>query len=267
MSAVLAAERVTLRHVLTDHDAVRDVSLEVRPGELVALVGPNGSGKSTLLAGLSRELAPRSGRVRYDGVDLRRFPRRKLARRMARLPQEPAVPEGLTVEALVRLGRHPHHAFFGRAGADDAAAQRSALAAMELSDLRSRRVETLSGGERRRAWLAMVLAQEPEILLLDEPTTALDLRHQWQVIALLAHINRERGLTLVIALHDLAQAAEIAHRIAVMHRGRLYAMGPPERCLTQETLRDVFAVDASIEKQDGALTVRVRGPADPIRNL
>jgi iron complex transport system ATP-binding protein len=186
---------------------------------------------------------------------------------MARLPQEPAVPEGLTVEALVRQGRHPHRRAFGRAGARDVVAQREALAAMELSDLRSRRLEMLSGGERRRAWLAMVLAQEPELLLLDEPTTALDLRHQWQVVTLLAQTNRERGLSLVIALHDLAQAAELAHRIAVMHRGRLYAMGPPEKCLTQETLRDVFAVDASLEKQDGALTLRVRGPAAPIRSL
>jgi iron complex transport system ATP-binding protein len=113
----------------------------------------------------------------------------------------------------------------------------------------------------------MVLAQEPELLLLDEPTTALDLRHQWQVVTLLAQINRDRGLSLVIALHDLAQAAELAHRVAVMHRGRLYAMDAPERCLTQETLRDVFAVDACLEKQDGALTIRVRGPATPVRSL
>jgi iron complex transport system ATP-binding protein len=266
-AALLEAERVHLRHAGTDHDAVRDVSLQIREGEVVALVGPNGSGKSTLLAALGREIEPRSGQIRFDGAPLDRIPRRKLARRLARLPQEPAVPEGLTVEALIRQGRHPHRRLFSRRGPRDGAAEREAITAMELGDLRGRRLETLSGGERRRAWLAMVLAQEPELLLLDEPTTALDLRHQWQVVALLARINRERGIALVISLHDLSQAAELAHRVAVMHRGRLYAVEAPERCLTEETLRDVFAVDASVEKRDAALRVHVRGPAVPVRSF
>ena len=112
-----------------------------------------------------------------------------------------------------------------------------------------------------------VLAQEPELLLLDEPTAALDLRHQWELLDQLARLNRERGLTLVVSLHDLAQAAGLAHRLAILHRGRLYAAGPPERCLSEETLRDVFAVDARLAKEDGALSVRVRGPADPLRSL
>jgi iron complex transport system ATP-binding protein len=267
VSALLEAERVHLRHVGTDHDAVRDVSLEVRAGEVMALVGPNGSGKSTLLAAFGREIAPRSGSVRFAGVEMRRIPRRKLARRLARLPQEPSVPEGLTVESLIRQGRHPHRRLFAKRSARDGAAEREAISAMELGDLRGRRLETLSGGERRRAWLGMVLAQEPELLLLDEPTTALDLRHQWQVIELLARINRERGIALVIALHDLAQAAELAHRVAVMHRGRLYAVEAPERCLTEETLRDVFAVDASIEKRGAAIAIHVRGPAVPVRSF
>jgi iron complex transport system ATP-binding protein len=267
MSALLEAERVFLRHPGAAFDSVRDVSLAVRPGEVLAVVGPNGSGKSTLIAGLSRELAPRAGRVRLGGVELRRLRRRQLARRLARLPQEPGLPEGLTVEALVRQGRHPHRRLLGRSLAQDRAAQAEALAAMELLDLRTRALETLSGGERRRAWLAMVLAQQPELLLLDEPTSALDLRHQWQVVSLLARINRERGLALVIAIHDLAQAAELAQRVAVMHRGRLYALGAPELCLTEETLRDVFAVDARVEKHEGALSIRVRGPAVPARSL
>lgn len=267
MTALLQAERLHLRHDGADRDAVRDVSISIERGEIIALVGPNGSGKSTLLAGLARELKPRSGTVRLDGVELRNLPRRKLARRMARLPQDPAVPEGLTVEALVRNGRHPYVGSFGAYDARDDRAQRDALAAMDLVDLRGRAVETLSGGERRRAWLAMVLAQEPELLLLDEPTAALDLRHQWEVLTLLARTNRERGLTIVVSLHDLEQAAALAHRVAVMHRGRLYATGAPERLLAEETLRDVFAVDARVTHEDGALAIRVCGPSDPLRSL
>ena len=138
---------------------------------------------------------------------------------------------------------------------------------MGLSDLAHRPVERLSGGERRRVWLAMVLAQEAELLLLDEPTAALDLRHQWELLEVLARVSRERGVGVVAALHDLEQAAALAQRVAVMHRGRIYDVGPPERCLREETIRDVYQVDARISKEDGALRVRVHGPADPIRSL
>ena len=264
---LLVAQRLHLRHPQAERDAVRDVSLAVHAGEIVALVGPNGSGKSTLLAGLARELPPRSGQLRFAGVPGDTIPRRRFARRVARLPQEPAAPEGMTVEALVANGRHPHVGPLAPLAPADRAAIRAALQALDLVDLRARKVETLSGGERRRAWLAMVLAQEPELLLLDEPTAALDLRHQWEVLEILARLNRERGLTLVVSLHDLGQAAGLAHRLAILHRGRLYAAGPPERCLSEETLRDVFAVDARVVKEDGAVTVRVRGPADPVRSL
>jgi len=267
VTALLEARRLTLRHRGADRDAVRDASLAVRAGEILVLAGPNGSGKSTLLAGLAGELAPRSGEVRFDGQDLRGLSRRGFARRVASLPQSPAVPEGMSVEALVAHGRHPHRGLFGPAGAADRAAVRDAIAALELEPLRRRALETLSGGERRRVWLAMVLAQQPELLLLDEPTAALDLRQQWEVLERLAELNRERGLTLVVSLHDLGQAAGLAHRIALLHRGRLYAEGPPERLLVEETLRDVFTVDARIEKSDGATQVRVRGPADPLRSL
>ncbi len=266
-AALLEAERVSLRHPQADRDAVRDVSLTVAAGEIVALVGPNGSGKSTLLAGLAREIAPRAGRIRFDGQPLERLARRRLAKRVARLPQDPAVPEGLTVEALVANGRHPHVGALAPLGAGDRLAIRTALSAMDLGDLRARKVETLSGGERRRAWIGMVLAQEPELLLLDEPTAALDLRHQWEVLDLLARANRERGLTIVVSLHDLEQAAGLAHRLAILHRGRLYACGPPERCLGEEMLRDVFAVDTRITKEDGRIGIRVRGPGDPLRSL
>jgi len=265
--ALFEVERVHLRHPGAERDAVRDISLRVEAGEIMALIGPNGSGKSTLLAGLGGEIRPERGAIRFDAHDLRRLRPRAFARRVARLPQEPAVPEGLRVEDLVRGGRHPHVGAFARYGRSDEHAIREALRAMDLLDLARRRVETLSGGERRRAWLAMVLAQEPEVLLLDEPTTALDLRHQWEVLELVARVNRDRGVTVVLSLHDLEQAVAHARRVAVIHRGRLYAVGPPERCLTEETLRDVFGVDARIDKQDGAFRIRVRGPGDPLRSL
>jgi len=267
MSALLEARRLHLRHPGTDRDIVRDLSLAIRPGEILVLVGPNGSGKSTLLSGLGRELRPRRGAVHLDGADARHLSRRAFARRVARLPQEPGCPEGVRVEDLVQNGRHPHLGLLAAPGRGDHRAVRDALAAMDLLDLRTRTVETLSGGERRRAWLAMVLAQEAEILLLDEPTAALDLRHQWEVLDLLARINREAGRTLVVSLHDLEQAASLAHRVGVVYRGRLYAAGPPEQVLTEETLRDVFAVDARLAKEDGMLRVRVHGPADPVRSL
>ncbi len=265
--ACLEAEKVTLRHPGADRDSVRDVSLAIAPGEIVALVGPNGSGKSTLLSALGGEVVPREGRVRLEGDDLTRIPPRKLALRMARLPQEPVAPEGLSVETLVQQGRYPHLGAFGVARADDDRAVRDALRSMELTDLRRRPLETLSGGERRRAWLAMVLAQQTELLLLDEPTAALDLRHQWELLEILARINRDHGVTLVVSLHDLEQAASLAHRLGIMHRGRLYDAGAPGSCLSEEMLRDVFAVDARVHKEDGHMRVDLRGPADPIREM
>ncbi len=263
----LEAERVFLRHDGVDRDAVRDVTLRVEPGEILALVGPNGSGKSTLLAGLGRQIQPRSGVVRFDGEDARRIRTRALARRMARLPQDPACPEGLTVDALVHMGRHPYQRFGHGTSVEDERAVRDAIVSMELQDMRSRGVDTLSGGERRRAWIAMVLAQRPEVLLLDEPTAALDLRHQWQVLDLLVQVNRTRGTTLVISIHDLEQAARIADRVAVLYRGRLYAVGAPEKILGEETLLDVFGVESRVLVEDEMLYVRVQGPGDPLRSL
>jgi iron complex transport system ATP-binding protein len=267
VSAALRAERVHLRHPGAERDAVRDVTLEVARGEVLALVGPNGSGKSTLLAALARDLPPREGRIVLGGADVHALPRRAFARRVARLPQDPQAPEGLVVEALVATGRYAHRGPLLPLGPEDLRAVREALRALDLGDLRLRPVETLSGGERRRAWLAMVLAQGAEIVLLDEPTAALDVRQQWEVLILLRHLNRERGTTLVVSLHDLEQAAALAQRVAVLHRGRLYDVGPPERCLTADMLRDVFAVDADVAKEDGLLRIRVRGPADPLRSL
>jgi iron complex transport system ATP-binding protein len=266
-SAVLAAERIHLRHPRGTRDVVRDLSLAVVRGEILALVGPNGSGKSTTLAALAGAMAPRQGRVLLDGRDLRGVPSKQRARRLARLPQSPACAEGLTVEDLVLCGRHPHRRPLAGPGEADRSAVRRALHTMGLADLRQRRVETLSGGERRRAWLAMILAQEAEVLLLDEPTAGLDLRHQLDLLELLRSIHRDHGRTILLVLHDLEQAARIADRIAVLHRGRLYEADTPERCLRPELLRDVFAVAVRVRDEETGLRLVVTGPATPSRSL
>lgn len=267
MTSTLEARRLKLRPRGADHDVVRDVSMTLRPGEILALVGPNGSGKSTLLSALARSLEPRGGELRLGEEDAARMTRRRFAREVAWLPQQPEAAQGVTVEELVAQGRHAHRPLVGGPSPEDRRAVDRALRAMDVLDLRRRAVETLSGGERRRVWLALALAQEAPVLLLDEPTAALDLRHQWEVLALLSALNREHGLTLCVVLHDLEQAAALAHRVVVLHRGRIYTSGAPEVCLSEETLRDVWAVDARVSKEDGFLRIRVRGPADPVRHL
>lgn len=267
MTAGLRAERACVRHAGADRDSIRDLSLDVTPGELLVLAGPNGSGKSSLLDAFAGRLRPRSGRVCFEHVDLHRWSRRAFARRVASLPQNPSCSEGASVESIVRAGRHAFIPSLGSPRARDREAIERALSDLDLGDLRRRAIETLSGGERRRVFLAMVLAQESEVILLDEPTAALDLRQQWEVLSLLGKIHRERRATIVVSLHDLAHACEIAERIALMHRGRLYAVGAPATCLRADSLRDVYGVDASLEKIDGRYVLPVRGPADSIRSL
>jgi iron complex transport system ATP-binding protein len=266
-SPLLEARRIHLRHARGERDVVRDLSVSVRRGEVLALVGPNGSGKSTTLAALGGALSPRAGEVLLDGRPVSSFGRRALARRIARLPQSPGCPEGLTVAELVLCGRHPHRALLDVPRGEDRQAVGAALRRVGLADLRHRRVESLSGGERRRAWIAMVLAQRAEVLLLDEPTAALDLRQQHEVLDLLAEVNQRQGTSIVLVLHDLEHAARVAHRVAVLHRGRLYQVDVPSACIVPEMLRDVFGVAARIESDAGRLCVRVDGPADPTRRL
>jgi iron complex transport system ATP-binding protein len=270
VSETLEARRLHVRHPGGDRDALRDVTLALQPGEILALVGPNGSGKSTLLAALGRELRVRQGRALLGGRPVAELTPRRFARRVARLPQDPVTPEGLRVEDLVALGRHPHRGFFAAMGARDRDAIGDALDAVSLAGHRKRKLETLSGGERRRAWLAMVLAQEPEVLLLDEPTAALDLRHQWELLALLRELNAERQVSIVASLHDLEQAAGIAHRMAVLFRGRVYAVGKPADVVDEPMLLDVFGVEARVspERDQGrGLRIQVLGPGDPLRSL
>ncbi len=266
-SATLTAADLHFRHPRQPHDALRDVDLELFPGEILALVGPNGSGKSTLLAALARDVEPRRGEVRLDGVDAWRWRRRSFACRVARLPQEPRCPDGLTVEALVASGRHPHRRWLAPPSPADRRAVAEALAWMGLEDLRSRAVTTLSGGERRRVWLAVVFAQDAPVLLLDEPAASLDLRQRWEVLALLQRLNRERGTTIAVVLHDLEEAAWLAHRVAVVQRGRLYETGSPAATITPAMLLDVYGVRAEVRNDGEGLALRVLGPGDPSRPM
>ncbi|HZX04059.1 ABC transporter ATP-binding protein [Kribbella sp.] len=233
---------------------VDGLTLEVPSGQLTAVVGPNGSGKSTLLRGMSRLLTPQSGRVLLDGKDIHQLPARELARKLGVLPQGPVTPEGITAAELVSRGRSPHRGLFGRLTAEDDAAIDEALAAVELTELRERPVDQLSGGQRQRVWIAMVLAQGTQYLLLDEPTTYLDLAHAVDVMNVV-HAAATTGRTVVAVLHDLTLAAQYADHLVVMGEGRIAAEGRPADVLTAALLAEVFGLKATVVEVGGAPVV------------
>ncbi|PKN79189.1 MAG: hypothetical protein CVU47_10995 [Chloroflexi bacterium HGW-Chloroflexi-9] len=235
----LRAEGLTLSY--RGHEVVHDVSLEVASGEFAVIVGPNASGKSTLLRGLARVMRPDRGRVLLGGEPIADLDSREVARRLAILPQMLSMDLDLAVEELVWRGRTPHHRLMHPATAEDAAAVEAAIAATDLDALRYRSLRGLSGGERQRAWLALALAQQPRVLLLDEPTTFLDIRHQVEVMEVLRRLNRD-GLTVVAVLHDLSLASRYADRLIGIFEGRVAFDGPPEKVLDAPTLERVFGI-------------------------
>jgi ABC-type cobalamin/Fe3+-siderophores transport system ATPase subunit len=222
------------------------LSLEIGDRDIVALVGPNGSGKSTLLRALARVLKPRRGTVYLDGRTMREWPTREVARRLALLPQGPTLESDLSVHELVWLGRSPHQGLLGLPRRKDEEAVRWAVQETGIASMTGRRLSELSGGERQRVWVAMALAQQPQVLLLDEPTTFLDLNHQLEVLDLIKYLNHEHGLTVVMVLHDLNQAARYAKRVVVLQEGEVFADGSPADVLTPETLREVFGVEGRV---------------------
>ena len=222
------------------------LGLAVAPGTWVALVGPNGSGKSTVLRAMARLVAPRAGRVLLDGVDMARIPAKEVARRLAVLPQGPQPPGGITVRELVEQGRHPHRRVVGPPSATDREAVRESLELTGTLDLADRYAETLSGGERQRVWIALALAQQTQVLLLDEPTTFLDVRHQLEVLDLVASLRLRRRLTVVTVLHDLGHAGRYADRVVALRDGRVMADGTPEEVVTAEVVARVFGVRATV---------------------
>jgi iron complex transport system ATP-binding protein len=235
----LTVDHLTLAH--GHRVVVHDVSFTVEAGEMVAILGPNGSGKSTLLRGMARLHPPRTGRVLLDGRDIRAMNSRHVARVLAILPQAPAGGLDLTVRELAFRGRYPHQGLLQRVTRRDIDAVEWALDATDSLHLADRPLAALSGGERQRAWIAMALAQEPRILLLDEPTTFLDVAHQVEVMHLLRRLNA-RGITIVAVLHDLALAGRFTSRIIALREGRLAFDGPPSAVLQPEALERVFGV-------------------------
>jgi iron complex transport system ATP-binding protein len=229
-----------------DAVVVDRLTLRIPPARITALVGANASGKSTLLRALSRLLRPRSGAVLLDGREIASTSTRHVARRLAILPQGPALPEALTVRQLVRHGRYPHHRLLRSWSAQDEHAVERALAMTAMTELADRPLDELSGGQRQHAWIAMTLAQETEVLLLDEPTTYLDLAHQVAVLELLSELNRRDGRTIVMVLHDLNQAARYADEIVALRDGCVVACGPPDEVVTEELVRDVFDVEVRV---------------------
>ncbi|MFD4990046.1 ABC transporter ATP-binding protein [Streptomyces sp. NPDC058374] len=240
----LTAEGLTLGYA--DRVVIDSLDLVVPPGRITVIVGANACGKSTLLRSMSRLLAPRQGRVVLDGREVHRFPAKELARTLGLLPQSPLAPEGITVSDLVGRGRHPHQGVFSRWSAQDDAAVASALEATQTEELADRAVDELSGGQRQRVWIAMALAQQTDLLLLDEPTTFLDVSHQIEVLDLLTDLNASRGTTVVMVLHDLNLAARYADHLIALAEGRLHAHGTPAEVLTEETVRVVFGLESRI---------------------
>lgn len=225
---------------------IDDLTVTVPPGRLTVVIGANACGKSTLLRALSRALRPQRGTVTLDGVDIGEIPARRLARSLGMLPQQPVAPEGITVADLVARGRYPHQGWLQRWSSDDDAAVAEALRATATLDLAQRDVGELSGGQRQRVWIAMALAQDPDLLLLDEPTTFLDLTHQLEVLDLLAELNHARGTTVVMVLHDLNLAARYADHLLVMADGAVLAQGSPAEVITPEVLRTAFRLEALV---------------------
>ncbi len=240
----LRAEGVTLAY--GDLRVVEDLDLAIAPGEVTAVVGANGCGKSTVLRALGRLLSPTSEQVLLDGRDVHRMRSRDVARTLGLLPQSPTAPEGIVVADLVARGRHPHQGLLARWSREDDAAVADAMAATGVADLADRGVDELSGGQRQRVWIAMALAQQTDILLLDEPTTFLDVAHQVEVLDLLLDLRDQRGTTVVMVLHDLNLAARYADHLVAVRGGRVHASGRPDEVITPEVVEAVFGLPCRV---------------------
>lgn len=256
----LETRNITLAY--GDHVVVDGVDIDIPEGQITAIVGPNGCGKSTVLRALARLLAPRTGTVLLDGEDLHRLPTREVARRIGLLPQAPIAPAGITVRELVGRGRTPHQRVLRPWSPEDEAAVFSALHSTGLTEIQDAVVDELSGGQRQRAWIAMALAQDTPLMLLDEPTTYLDIAHQYDVLDLLHRLNSRQQRTVVMVVHDLHQAARYASHVIAMSDGRVAATGSPAEVLTAALVKDVFHLDVLV-LEDPVTGTPVIVPASP----
>jgi iron complex transport system ATP-binding protein len=264
MNPVLHAGDVAFAYDRRGRSVVDGVTLAVPRGTIAGLLGPNGSGKTTLLRLLSGVVTPARGTVTIDGVPIATLSRREMARRVAIVPQETHSTFDFSVLEIVLMGRYPHLGAFELEGKDDVAIARAAMAATGTAAFESRRFATLSGGEKQRVVIASALAQSSEILLLDEPTASLDLGFQFEIATLLARLNRERGVTMVVSTHDLNLAATLCTELALLKAGRVLAYGPTERVLNADSIRTLYGVEADVVKHPraGHLTVVPIGRAD-----
>jgi iron complex transport system ATP-binding protein len=241
---LLSTRRLTLAY--DGVPIVTDLDLAIPAGKITTLVGPNGCGKSTLLRGLARLLKPRTGTVYLDSADIFTLSTKAVAKRLGILPQGPVAPEGLTVRDLVAIGRYPYQNWLQQWSKDDELIVEQALVTTGMTHLADRDLDTLSGGQRQRAWIAMALAQDTEILLLDEPTTFLDLAHQIEVLDLLYELNQSKGRTIVMVLHDLNQACRYAEHLVAVRQGQVYTRGTPMQVMTEVMVREVFGLECHI---------------------
>ncbi|GGV43149.1 ABC transporter ATP-binding protein [Streptomyces spectabilis] len=242
--ARLTARELTLAY--EDRTVVHALDLAIPDGAVTVIVGPNACGKSTTLRALGRLLKPKGGAVLLDGDELAKLPTRRIAQRIGLLPQTPVAPEAITVADLVARGRQPHQRWWQQWSDADERAVTEAMERTDVSALAERAVDELSGGQRQRVWIAMALAQETELLLLDEPTTYLDISHQVEVLDLVRQLNHDRGRTVAVVLHDLNQAARYADHLVAMKEGRVVAEGAPRDVVTAELVRDVFGLECVV---------------------
>lgn len=225
---------------------VREISFDIETEGITTIIGPNGCGKSTILKALSKNKKPISGDIFFEEIDLKAYKAKELARKMSILPQSPKAPEDVNVRDLVGYGRYPHLSWTGRLTKNDYEVIDWAISETKLEGLQHRHVSTLSGGERQRAWVAMALAQQSKILLLDEPTTFLDICHQYELLELVKKLNKQMGITIVMVLHDLNQAARYSHKIIVVKDGEKYQEGKPYEIITNKVLADVFNMEGKV---------------------
>ncbi|QLD87543.1 ABC transporter ATP-binding protein [Natronomonas salina] len=265
VQSALVGEDLALSYPTSEETVVDCARLDIPEGEVTALVGPNGSGKSTMLKALSNHLDPDEGVVRLRGDDLDSFGQKELARELGILSQENESLGSITVEDLAYHGRYPHRGFFDSVTAEDREAVDRALELAGVEDLRHAELGQLSGGQKQLAWIAMVLAQDTDVLLLDEPTTFLDLYHQFRVLETVRQLNERKGVTVAIVLHDISQAARFADYLVAMRDGQLYDWGPPEDVVTEQLLADVFQVEATVEYEPQLQILPKRALADDDR--
>lgn len=254
------------------HEIVKDLSLSFPDGKITSIIGPNGCGKSTVLKTVARILKPKSGAVYLDGKEILKESTKQVAKKLAILPQSPDSPEGLTVEELVSYGRFPHQRKFRGLTTEDQSVIDWALKVTKIPQLRNQRVDSLSGGQRQRVWIAMALAQETNLILLDEPTTYLDLSHQLEILELLKHLNQKENRTIVMVIHDLNHAARFADHIVAMKDGQIVKEGMAEEVITTEVLRQVFQIDVEIgidprTQKPMCITYDLIHPSDPKREV